>query len=417
MDDFNEKLYLMKQERNRGRWQGVIITVSVMAVLFLFGFLWHKLYVVFSNGIRTGLFSDSYKSRIITDDVDQKLGYIEKIIDTYYLEDVDEDAMKEGIYKGVISNIGDDYAEYYTKEEFSDMMSDTEGVFEGIGALLQIDQNTGALVIVKPLKDSPAERAGILENDIIIEVDGEDIVGQDLNVVVSKIRGKKGSKVKLGVVREGEKDTLYFDIKRDTVESVTVEYEMLEDKIGYLMISEFSDNTSGQFKKALNSLDKDGMEGLIIDLRGNPGGNVDTAVEIADVMLPEGTVVYTIDKNNEKVEYESDANCYEIPCVILINQYTASAAEILSGAMQDYGKAELLGTTTYGKGIVQTVLSLGDGTGLKMTSAKYYTPNGINIHGVGIKPDIELEFDAERYEEKQEDNQKEGAIQYLKDNK
>ncbi|MCR5108739.1 MAG: S41 family peptidase [Lachnospiraceae bacterium] len=413
MDELNEQLNNYRKAKQKGRLQGILITVGVFLLVFICAFLWKTLYKTFLNGFTTGIFDGSTKSDIITDEVEEKAGYIEKIIDKYYLDEVDDVALRDGIYKGLISGLGDEYAAYYTKEEFSDMMEDTEGVFEGIGALLQMDTENGALTVVRPLKDSPAERAGILANDIIIEVDGENVVGQDINVVVSKIKGPKGTEVNIGILRADEPDTLYFDIVRDVVESVTVESEMLDNDIGYLLITEFSDSTAGQFKKELNSLDKQGMKGLVIDLRGNPGGNVDTAVEIADEMLPEGIVVYTIDKDEKKDEYYSDPECYEIPCVILVNDYTASAAEILSGAMKDYDKAVLMGTTTYGKGIVQTVLSLGDGTGMKVTSAKYYTPSGVNIHGVGIEPDIVVEWDYESYKEDGEDNQLNEAAAYL----
>ncbi|MCR5735981.1 MAG: S41 family peptidase [Lachnospiraceae bacterium] len=415
MEEHNQIMDALKKERKRGRWQGALIAAIIILTLLLCFVVWKKIINAAIRGITTGIVADTYKSELLTKDVQEKVGFIEQVIDKYYLDEIDTDAMTDGIYKGLVSGLGDEYSTYYDQKEFSEMMEDTEGVFEGIGALLQTDPENGALTVVRPMKDSPAERAGVLAGDIIIEVDGDNVVGQDINLVVSKIRGRKGTKVKIGIIRENEEDTLYFNITRDVVESVTVESEMLDDDLGYLLITEFSDITADQFKKELNSLKKQGMKGLILDLRGNPGGNVDTAVDIADVLLPEGVVVYTIDKDGYREDYNSDSKCNDVPCIVLVNGYTASAAEILSGALKDYDRALLLGTTTYGKGIVQTVLSLGDGTGIKLTSAKYYTPNGVNIHKVGIEPDIVVEWDYEAYEEDGTDNQLNAAAEKLKE--
>ncbi|MCR4738864.1 MAG: S41 family peptidase [Lachnospiraceae bacterium] len=413
MEDYDQVMEALKREKKKGRWQGALIAAIIIFTLILCYFAWKRILGTALRGLTTGVIGGEFKSELLTKDVQEKVGFIEQVIDRYYLDETDKEEMTDGIYKGLVNGLGDEYSTYYNQKEFSEMMEDTEGVFEGIGAVLQTNPENGALTVVRPMKDSPAERAGVLEGDIIIEVDGESVVGEDINVAVSKIRGRKGTKVKIGILREGEEDTLYFTITRDVVESVTVESEMLDNDLGYILITEFSDITADQFKKELNSLNKQGMKGLIIDLRGNPGGNVDTSVAIADVLLPEGVVVYTIDKDGVREDYNSDSKCYEIPTVVLVNGYTASAAEILSGALKDYDRAVLMGTTTYGKGIVQSVLSLGDGTGIKLTSAKYYTPKGVNIHKVGIEPDIVVEWDYEAYEEDGTDNQLNAAADYL----
>ena len=267
------------------------------------------------------------------------------------------------------------------------------------------------------MADTPEvkDTSRLLADDIIVEVDGENVVGDDLDVTVSKIRGEAGTTVQIGVKRKGQKNTLYFEIVRDSVESVSVEGEMLEDKIGYIYISEFTDVTSEQFNEQLNTLKKDGMKGLVLDLRGNPGGSVRTSVEVADMLLKEGLVVYTEDKKGERSEYTSDAeHYYDDPLVVLVDSGSASAAEILTGALKDYKAGKVIGTTTFGKGIVQQVMPLGDGSGVKITISKYYTPNGVNIHGVGIEPDEEIEFDSEAYLEDETDNQLDRAMEIIK---
>ena len=314
-----------------------------------------------------------------------------------------------------MAEFGDEYSVYYDEEEYAELTEDSDGVFEGIGAYLTQNAETKVVTVVRPIPGSPAEKAGLLADDIIVEVDGENVVGDDLDVTVSKIRGEAGTTVQIGVKRRGQKNTLYFDIVRASVESVSVEGEMLEDKIGYIYISEFTDVTSEQFNEQLNTLKKDGMKGLVLDLRGNPGGSVRTSVEVADMLLKEGLVVYTEDKKGERSEYTSDAeHYYDDPLVVLVDSGSASAAEILTGALKDYKAGKVIGTTTFGKGIVQQVMPLGDGSGVKITISKYYTPNGVNIHGVGIEPDEEIEFDSEAYLEDETDNQLDRAMEIIK---
>ena len=250
--------------------------------------------------------------------------------------------------------------------------------------------------------------------DIIFKVDGVETTGMSTSEVVALIKGPEHTKVVITVVREGESDFLDIEVERRKIESPTVNYEMKEDNIGYIQITEFDDVTTDQFTEAMAVLKGQGMKGLVIDLRSNGGGNLSTCVDIASQLLPEGIIVYTEDKFGKREEFFSDGKReFDKPLVVLVNGYSASASEILTGAIKDYGIGKIMGTTTYGKGIVQEVLPLGDGSGLKITVAKYYTPNGENIHGVGIEPDEELELDVEKYLKEGYDNQLERAIEVI----
>ncbi|MBO4902846.1 MAG: S41 family peptidase [Lachnospiraceae bacterium] len=406
----------LKRARRAGRWQGALIMAGIavfIALLFLTIGLARKI----RNGTILSLLNFGGTSEsVITSEVTDKADTLKAVIDTYYYEDVDEEALKNGIYKGLMEGLGDPYSTYYTEEEYREMMESSEGVYEGIGAVLQQDSESMLIKVVRPIPGSPAEEAGLLAEDIIMEVDGEDITGQDINVVVSKIRGESGTKVNIGIARSGEDKTLYFDITRAKVEDVTVDHEMLEDNIGYIFISEFDDVTTRQFTDAMEDLKEQGMDALILDLRDNPGGNLDVAVDVADYILPEGLVVYMEDKYGERDEYRSDASHHwDKPIAVLVNGNSASASEIVCGALRDYDRATLVGTKTYGKGIVQQILPLGDGSGVKVTIARYYTPNGTCIHGEGFEPDVEVDFDLDLYLEEDTDTQLIKAIEVLKE--
>ena len=328
-------------------------------------------------------------------EVKQKASTIEKYIDAYYLDDINKDKMENSIYKGIVNGLGDDYAEYYTAEEYAEIMEKTSGTFYGIGAYVTQNTDTGAITIVKPMKNSPAEKAGLKAGDIIYAINDERVSGKDLSAVLAQIKGEEGSKVKLTIVRSRENDYLTFSVKRAKIQEDTVSYTMLNDKIGYIQITGFEEVTPNQFSTAVNALEKEKMEALILDLRDNGGGLLKSAVSMLDRVMSKGMVVYTKDNS-------------------------ASASEVFSGALQDKKKAKLIGTKTFGKGIVQTIFDLQDGSALKMTTSKYYTPSGRNIHGTGLEPDIKVELDKSTVGQKDKngklkpDNQMQKAIDYLK---
>ena len=356
------------------------------------------------------------KKEILTPLVKAKIGILENSISQYYLEDYDTDEAAEHIYKGLIEGLGDKYSTYYTAQELEQVRQSTEGVFYGIGASVSIDADTNYAKIVKVLPNTPAEEAGLKDGDIIVEVEGESTAGQDLQTVVTRIKGEENTNVTIKIYREGETDYLEFTITRKPIETTTVNYSMdHRDKTAIIQISEFDTITTEQFEDALKRAKAEGMKGLILDLRDNPGGSLATVVDIARMILPKGLIVYTEDKYGEKDEYTCDGeNEIDVPLVVLVNGNSASASEILSGAIKDYGIGTIVGTTTYGKGIVQKIFSLTDGSAVKLTVSHYYTPKGNDIHGVGIEPDETVELDVEKYVEDGTDNQMLRAKQILK---
>lgn len=354
--------------------------------------------------------------KVVNDDSVAKLEAIEEVIGEYYYqeEDIDTNAMIEGMYAGIVDSLGDPYSVYYTAEEWKQMMQDTEGIYFGIGAYISLDKTTGFGKINGVIENTPAQEAGLRENDIIYEIDGESAQGLDLTEIVSRIKGEEGTTVHLTIYREGESDYLEMDVVRRQIESPTVNYEMLEDHIGYIQITEFDDVTVNQFDEAMQEIEKADAAGLILDLRSNPGGSLSAVVDISRQLLPEGLIVYTEDRAGERVEYSCDGDHeIRIPLVVLVNGNSASASEILAGAIKDYGKGVLVGTTTFGKGIVQRILPLTDGTAIKLTVSAYYTPKGNNIHNIGIEPDIVCEFDGDAYYDEGFDNQLERGVEEI----
>lgn len=354
------------------------------------------------------------------DDVVDKLLGLQELIDAYYLDEVDPDAYATGIYKGFISSLEDPYSTYYTKEEYSSLLESSSGVYHGIGAVVSQDVKTGIISIVKPYKGGPAYEVGLLPDDILYKVEGEEVTGEDLQEVVGKIKGKEGTEVNVTIYRDGVTDAMDFTLVRQKINIPTIEYEMLADNIGYIQILEFDNITISQFSNALKALEKMGMNGLVVDVRDNPGGLLDSVVKILDRLLPRGLIVYTEDKyNNRKEEKAKNPDKFDKPIAVLINGNSASASEIFAGALQDYEKATVVGTTTFGKGIVQNVMPLTDGTALKLTVSKYFTPKGRNIHGTGIIPDVEVELSEELRQivtiPRDQDNQLQKAIEVLKD--
>lgn len=354
----------------------------------------------------------------ITSSMINKLQTLEKVIDQYfYLDEVSEEELEDGIYHGMMSALDDPYTEYYSAEELTRLMNQTQGVYYGIGAYVGIDSTTTLPKISGIIEDTPAQEADLRPNDIIYEVDGISTYGLSLTEAVSMIKGDEGTEVVLTIIREGEKGYLEVPVTRRKVESPTVQFEMLDDDMAYIQIMEFDDVTTDQFTEALAMAKGSGMKGLILDVRANPGGNLNTVVDIARMLLPEGLIVYTEDKSGKRMEYSCDGTRQlDVPLVVLVDMNSASASEILAGAIQDYGIGTLVGTTTFGKGIVQQVIPFNDGSAVKMTVSSYFTPNGRNIHGVGIEPDITVEFDGETYYNTEDhyDNQLEKAKEVLK---
>ncbi len=360
--------------------------------------------------------SETMPNSIVNEASTAKLAAIEDIIDEYYYkeEDIDVEAMMDGMYAGAVSALGDPYSVYYTAEEWEELMEETEGVYYGIGAYLTLDSVTGYGMVTGVIADTPAEEAGLRANDIIYMIDGESAYGLTLTEIVARIKGEEGTTVHLTIYREGESDYLEMDVMRRQIETPTVEYEMYDNGVGYIQISEFDDVTLDQFTEALAVVKGSDAKGLILDLRSNPGGSLSVVVDIAREILPEGLIVYTEDRSGKRTEYTCNGeNELQIPLVVLVDGNSASASEILAGAIKDYQIGTLVGTTTFGKGIVQRVMSLTDGTALKLTVSAYYTPSGHNIHGIGIEPDIVCEFDSTAYYDEGVDNQLEKALEVI----
>ncbi len=338
-----------------------------------------------------------------TGKAEKKLKVLEEIIDAYYLEDTDQEDLENGLYKGLFAGIGDPYSVYYTADEFEELQQSTSGKYSGIGALVSQDMKTNVVTVSKVFKDGPADKGGMKNGDIIYKVDDEDVTGKSVDEVVSKMKGEKGTKVKVTVYRQSEENYVDLSITRDEVKVPTVEYKMLDNKkkIGYIQITEFDEITGEQFSKALTNLKKQGMKKVIFDVRDNPGGSYEIVCEILDEILPEGTLVFTRDKYGNEEKQESDPSCLDMPMVVLQNENSASASEIFAGAIQDFGAGKIIGTQSFGKGIVQQIVPLNDGSAIKLTVEKYYTPSGKNIHGKGITPDVKVEAGTDEKEDVQ----------------
>ena len=354
---------------------------------------------------------------VFTDDVESKANFIEALIHELYYKDVDDETMKEGIYAGIVDSIGDPYSRYYSAKEYDEAVIDTTGIYGGIGASLQKDQEPGEVVVVNIYDGVPADKAGLKEGDILVSADGQRGVDMDLEEYVRLIRGEAGTTVEIVYRRDDKENTV--TITRDRISIPTVDHRMLDGNVGYIRISEFNSPTADEFREALYDLQAQGMTSVIFDLRSNPGGLVDVVSDVLDEILPEGTVVYMESKNGDRSTYRSDAKKHlDIPIAVLVDGYSASASEIFAGAIRDFKYGTLIGTQTYGKGVVQSTLPLSDGSAVKITIAQYFTPSGECIEGVGIKPDIELEYEYTGDEEADEydysaDNQVQKAIEIL----
>ena len=366
---------------------------------FLIGFLLGVVAMAVTvSGIAVGVFlsqNNKKTSKYAIKNAEEKAEVLEEMIDKYYLEEVDDAALEDGIYKGLMSGLGDTYSTYYTAEEYKEMMEDTMGNYCGIGAMVSQDAN-GIISAIRVFEEAPAHKAGMLDGDIIYKVNDKEVTGEDLDSVVSNMKGEKGTTVKITVYRSSENKYIDLNVTRDKISVPTVSYKMLDEKegIGYIQIVQFEDVTYEQFNKALSELKLKGMKSLIIDVRNNPGGLYNIVCDILDELLPEGTLVYTMDKYGNKEEEKSDSRCLSMPMVVLQNGNSASASEIFAGAIQDFGAGKIVGTQSFGKGIVQVVKAFKDETAIKLTVSKYYTPKGVNIHGKGITPDVKVEAES-----------------------
>ena len=332
---------------------------------------------------------------------DKLLG-LESLIEKDYYQEVSEDKLVDGAMKGLFEGLGDPYSQYYTKEEFQTLKEQTSGSFVGIGVYIGVDPENEKITIISPIEGSPAAKSGIKSGDIILAVDGEQVSSDKLDDVIKKIKGKENTTVDLTVQRNGKQ--LDFTVKRQTIVTKSVESKVIDDNIGYLRITSFDENTYKEFKEHISKLQKENIKGLVIDLRDNPGGLLDVCVDIADDLIGKGTIVYTKDNSGNKEYYKSDEKEIDLPMAVLINGGSASASEILTAALVDNNKAIAIGETSFGKGLVQSVKQLKDGTGYKLTTAQYYTPNGDYINKKGIEPKIQ---------EKDEEKQLQSAVDYL----
>lgn len=322
----------------------------------------------------------------------QKLNYLEELIDKEYLDEKDESSLREGLYAGLLAGLKDPYSTYYTAEQYKELNTSNEGSYVGIGAVLQKDDAGGAKII-QLYEGGPGEQAGLKKGDVIKAVDGADVTDKETSDIASMVRDSEKDSVMLTIQRENEEKTRDVKVEIRDVEIQTVSHEMLSEDTGYIRISEFSEVTSDQYKKAFADLKDQGMKKLVVDLRDNPGGLLTAVCGVLRQILPEGLIVYTEDKNGKREEETCDGkNKLDMPLAVLVNGNSASASEIFAGAMKDYGIGTIVGTTTYGKGVVQTIHSLTDGSAVKITIAKYFTPKGNDINKKGINPDVEAEL-------------------------
>ena len=368
--------------------------------------------------------------------ITKKITTLQQIIDKYYLFDEDTTKVEDWIYKGMMYGLNDPYTTYYTAEEYQKLSEDTEGEYHGIGVMISQNRSTGIITVIKVFKDTPAAEAGMRPGDVLYKVGDMEVTGMDMDILVKDyIKGKDGSEVALTVFRQDEGEYVDLKMERRNVTVQTVEYQMLEDHVGYIAVSQFDVVTADQFKAAVDDLEKQGMKKLLVDLRNNPGGVLDAVVGMLDYILPDDLMiegdkdlvrtnteatllVYMADKNGKGgQEYASDGHSLDIPMAVLVNGESASASEVFTGAMKDYGRATVVGTKTFGKGIVQNLIPLDNGTAIKMTTAHYYTPSGFDLHGKGIEPDVEVELKEEFKNQitvdVKEDNQIQAALKAL----
>lgn len=402
----------MEEDKKRSggkRWFFLGLFSGILACLILATAL-------LRSGSITLLSSGETKDSAVNAESIAKLENLEQAISKHYYQadEVTQEQKEDGLYKGLLESLDDPYSVYYTKEEVAKLNDMLSGTYGGIGAYISLDETYNIAKIAGVIKDSPAEKAGLKADDLIYKVDGKLTDGMSLDDVVSLVKGEEGTTVNLTIARKGEDDYLEIKVKREIIDAPTVDTKVLDNDIGYIEVAGFESVTADQFREGLSDLQSKNIRGLIIDLRNNPGGDVDVCVDMARQILPKGLVFYMVDSSGKKTEYKCDGkNKLKIPLAVLVNGNSASASEIFSGAVQDSKIGTLVGTQTFGKGIVQTVYSLTDGTAVKITTANYYTRGGHNINKVGITPDIEVKLDADAYQKDGTDTQLEKALEVV----
>lgn len=403
----------MEKEKRNQIYKTITIVAIAMFITFIVTSI--SLYSYFiKNPISEGTVSNLKNSKDLT----SKLQNYREIIEKYYLGEIDEEKLEEGAIKGYIEGLGDPYTEFITKEEMKDYLDDTMGNFVGIGIYMIKNTSQDKIQVLSTIKGSPAEKEGIQAGDLILTVDGIEYSADDMTTASNNIKGEEGTKVVLEILRGEQK--IKFELSRQKVKVNQVEGKVISKNIGYIQFTSFDETTAEDFKAKFEELNKQGIKSLIIDLRNNGGGIVDQALQIADYMTDKDSVLlYEVDKNNnEKIKKAKTEPIINMPIVVLTNKNTASASEILAGALKDLGKAKIVGTTTYGKGVIQQILSLSDGSGLKVTIEEYQTPNKNKIHKIGVTPDVEVQLpdtvENELNVKENEDTQLQKAIEMLK---
>lgn len=427
MDNFdndnnvNEKNVIQKERHRSGVIQGLLIgsftMLAICAVVIAAAV--KKGYIIPDTDGSIYIQSETYDGNTgIGTEAEQKLNLIDQTLKDFYFDDIDDSKVLDNIYKAYVNAYGDKYTVYYTADEYAKIQESSNGAYYGIGVVVRKNDD-GTILVVEPYDGAPGKEAGMRKNDVIVTVNGESVADQDLNSVVAKIKGDEGTTVNIGIRRDGSDDITELTVTRRKVEIKTVAYEMLDDSVGLITISEFDKVTAQQFKEAYAQLETLGMKGLVIDIRSNPGGLLNVVVDMLDEILPDGLIVYTEDKYGNRQEYNgSNPDVIDVPLAVLVNGESASASEIFAGAVQDYGAGTIIGTQTFGKGIVQTIRRMSDGSAIKYTMAKYFTPKGQDIHGHGVTPDIveELsdEFNNLTEYDASKDNQLQKAIEVIK---
>lgn len=402
----------------RQRFYKIVMLVVLTAFLtFIFTTIYITKKYNLSDGDQTisSLFSASSSS---DDQLTKSLKNIKSILKKYYLNDIDEDKAIDGAIEGYVSSLGDQYTEYIPKDEMEDYTQNLMGNYVGIGIYMSQNTKDNTIVVLTPIKYSPAEEAGILPGDIIKKINDVEYTGENMTAAANNIKGAEGTKVKLEIQRGQEIKT--FEITRKKITTNPVIAEKLDNNIGYLEVTSFDENTAENFKSKYEELKAQGIDSLIIDLRNNGGGLVEEALKIADYIVPKGKeLLVTVDKDGkEKVEKSKEDVLIDMTIVVLVNKNSASSSEILAGALKDLNEATIVGTTTYGKGVIQQFLTLRDGSGLKVTVEEYYTPNRTKINGVGIEPNEKIELPETITNpltvERKDDTQLQKAIELLK---